>query len=130
MKPTILAIIAVVVLIGGIALLSNTNSATDESLSNPENVHMVNGVQIIDISVKGGYHPQVSNAKAGMPTIVRFNTKGTYDCSSAVRIPSIGFSSYLQPSSSTDVDLGSPSVSTLQGTCGMGMYSFQINFES
>jgi hypothetical protein len=36
----------------------------------------------------------------------------------------------LPPSGSTEVDLGTPEVATLQGVCVMGMYSFQIQFKA
>lgn len=69
-------------------------------------------------------------AKAGIPTIIRFDTKGTFDCSSAVRIPSMDISKNLPQTGSTDIDIGVPQVATLQGTCGMGMYPFEVEFKS
>jgi len=85
--------------------------------------------QIIEITAKGGYNPRVSTAKAGIPTILRINTNGTFDCSSSIRIPSLGISKYLPQSGVTDIDLGINQTGTLYGSCGMGMYPFQINFE-
>ena len=94
------------------------------------NVTVVEGKQIIDLTAKGGYTPLESAAKAGMPTILRVSTKGTFDCSSALRIPSMDISRNLPQSGSTDIDLGTPQLGTLQGTCGMGMYPFEISFTS
>jgi len=59
------------------------------------NVSIIDGQQVIDITAKGGYTPRTSVAKAGLPTIVRFITNGTFDCSSFIRIPSMGISKAL-----------------------------------
>ena len=85
--------------------------------------------QVIEIQAKGGYTPRVSVAKAGVPTILRLNTNGTFDCSSSVRIPSMNIFKSLPQSGTTDIDLGVQKTGTLQGMCGMGMYPFEINFQ-
>ncbi len=99
-------------------------------MANANNVSMVDGKQIVEIRAKGGYQPRVSTAKAGLPTILRFNTAGTFDCSAAVRIPSLDISKILPQSGATDINLGNPKFGTLSGSCGMGMYPFEIKFES
>jgi plastocyanin domain-containing protein len=105
---------------------NNNGNVVEENINN---VSIVDGKQIIEIKAKGGYRPVHSVAKAGIPTILRFNTNGTFDCSSFVRIPSMNISQNLSMSGTTDIDLGIQKVSTLQGTCGMGMYPFDIKFE-
>ena len=129
MKSTAFSIVFAGTLIGGAILYSGFGSSG--AVDGPaNNVNIVDGKQVVEISVKGGYRPQKSVAKAGVPTIVRLSTNGTYDCSSSVRIPSIGFSKFLPPSGTTDVDLGSPQAGVLRGMCGMGMYTFEVNFRS
>jgi plastocyanin domain-containing protein len=98
--------------------------------SNGNNVTVVDGKQIIDLTAKGGYSPEKSTAKAGMPTILRFTTSGTFDCSSFVRIPSMNVGKSLALTGTTDIDLGNPKEGILRGSCGMGMYPFEINFKS
>lgn len=93
------------------------------------NVHMENGTQIIEITASGGYTPERSVAKAGLPTVVRFKNGGSFDCSSSVRIPSLNISKVLSQKGTTDIPLGTPSAGPLQGMCGMGMYPFEIIFE-
>jgi len=129
MKATVLASIVAVFLIGGAFMLAkeNTKNVTQEPL---ENVAIVEGTQIVTINAKGGYQPQKSTAKAGIPTIIRFDTNGTFDCSSSVRIPSMGISEMLPQTGSTDIAIGAQQVATLQGTCGIGMYPFEIEFTS
>jgi plastocyanin domain-containing protein len=131
MKTTVAIIIAGVIIGGAIMLTKGSGSsqvATQEKGS-IENVSIVDGKQIIEIKAKGGYTPRVSIAKANMPTILRFDTNGTFDCSSSVRIPSMNITKVLPQSGTTDIDLGSAKLGTLQGTCGMGMYPFEIDFQ-
>ena len=130
MKMT-LAIITAFIIIGGAILLTNKGNSSTQTTQeeNIHNVSIVDGKQIIEIKAKGGYSPRVSVAKANMPTVLRFDTKGTFDCSASIRIPSMNVSKILPNSGSTDVDLGNPKLGTLQGTCGMGMYPFEINFQ-
>ena len=104
--------------------------ASSKNEENANNVSMaVDGKQIIEIRAKGGYSPVHSVAKAGVPTILRVDTNGTFDCSSSIRIPNLNISRNLPMSGTTDIDIGAQSVGTLQGTCGMGMYPFDIKFE-
>lgn len=129
MKSTAIAIVVAGALIGGAVLFSGVDSSG--VVGTPaNNVSIVDGKQIVEVSVKGGYRPQKSVAKAGIPTVLRFNTNGTYDCSSSVRIPSMGISKFLPPSGTTDIELGSSKVAVLRGMCGMGMYTFEVDFQS
>lgn len=129
MKATIISIIVAVVLIGGAFMLTRNGGDTGQVV-NASNVSIVDGKQIIEISAKGGYQPRKSIAKAGIPTIIRFDTKGTFDCSSSVRIPSMNISKSLPQTGSTDIDIGEGKLGTLQGSCGMGMYPFEVEFQS
>lgn len=128
MNKTALAIVIGAVIVGGAFFLVKP-SAPKVADAPANNVSIVDGKQIIEISAKGGYQPRKSIAKAGIPTIIRFNTKGTFDCSSSVRIPSMNISQVLPQSGSTDIDIGTQQVATLQGSCGMGMYPFEIDFQ-
>lgn len=129
MKASTISIIISVFLIGGALVWVNSGNGNGE-VASANNVSIVNGKQIIEIHAKGGYQPRKSVAKAGIPTILRFNTNGTFDCSSSVRIPSMGISKILPQTGTTDIDIGNPQFSTLQGMCGMGMYPFEIDFQS
>ena len=128
MKPAIIAVILAVAIIVGAFFWSqgSTRSASVPA----DNVSIVNGTQIVTIQAKGGYQPRTSIAKPGIPTILRFNTNGTFDCSSAIRIPSLDISKNLPQSGVTDIEIGSRTAGVLQGSCGMGMYPFEIDFKS
>jgi len=125
-----LIIFAIVITSGKANTQSNSTEKVDEKTENSvNNVSIVDGKQIIEINAKGGYTPRKSIAKAGVPTILRFNTKGTFDCSSSIRIPSMNIFKNLPQSGTTDIDLGTNKTGTLGGSCGMGMYPFEIEFQ-
>ncbi len=129
----ILAAIAIFFAINYTSKSSNSDFNITENNKieeNANNVSMtVDGKQIIKINAKGGFSPEHSFAKAGIPTILRVSTSGTFDCSSAIRIPEMNISQNLPISGSTDINIGVQKVGTFQGTCGMGMYPFDIKFE-
>ncbi len=96
----------------------------------PSNVSVVDGKQIITITAKGGYLPKTTTAKAGMPTVIKVVTNGTFDCSSAVSIPSIKYQKNLPQTGETLIDVPTQTAgTTINGTCSMGMYNFAIKFE-
>lgn len=130
MKSTIISILIAIVFIAGSFYLVNRNSSSFNESINVDNVSMVDGKQIIDIDARGGYSPRVSQAKAGLPTIIRFNTKNTFDCSASIRIPSMKISKMLPNTGSTDIDIGIQVSGRFRGSCGMGMYPFEIEFVS
>ena len=128
MKSTVVSVLLALAIVAGAALLSMGGSAEPAAVPG-SNVVREDGVQVVTIRAKGGYAPRTSVAKAGMPTIIRFETGGTFDCSSAVRIPSMDITRNLPPSGATDIGIGTPAAGTLQGSCGMGMYPFEVVFE-
>jgi plastocyanin domain-containing protein len=132
MKPntTFASVFIVAALIVGAILLSKGGAKSSQDIPTKENVSIVDSTQVVSLTAKGGYAPIATIAKAGMPTVLRFNTNGTFDCSSFVRIPSMGITKVLPNSGATDIDLGSPHVGTLQGICGMGMYRFSVEFQN
>lgn len=124
----VLSLISVVSMVGIIFVLSGGRSGDESALI--DNVSIVDGKQIIEIRAKGGYLPRKTIAKAGLPTVLRFETTGTFDCSSAMRIPSLGISKNLPALGATNIDIASPTEGLLQGTCIMGMYQFEIDFRN
>jgi plastocyanin domain-containing protein len=130
MNKTVLSIIFAGILIGGAIMLTRSGpSNTSSSIANVNNVSIVDGKQIITIDAKGGYQPEKSLAKAGVSTIIRFVTNGAFDCSSSIRIPSMGIYKTLPQTGNTDIEIGTPQVTTLNGTCGMGMFRFEVDFQ-
>jgi plastocyanin domain-containing protein len=129
MKQILLSVVVPALILGGAWWYASGGIVTGEA-AQAHNVTVENGTQIVEIRAKGGFLPRKSVAKAGIPTILRFDTNGTFDCSSSVRIPSLNITKTLPMTGVTDIDIGDPKVASLQGTCGMGMYPFEIDFQS
>ncbi len=134
MKATISSIIFALILIGGAFWFAGSGSQSGASgapnVPSRDNVSMVDGVQIINISVKGGYEPRSTVAKAGLPTVLRFTTNGAFDCSTAVRIPSLNLGENLPMSGTLDIPIGTSTPGIMKGTCSMGMYGFEVDFQN
>lgn len=129
MNKTVLAIIIGSVLVGGAIFFSGPKNGETTSVAQANNVSMAEGKQIVAIDVKGGYSPKQSVAKADTPTVLRMKTNGTYDCSSAVIIPSIKYEKNLPASGITDIEIPAQKAgTTLQGLCSMGMQRFEVAF--
>jgi len=130
MKTTtvsIISIVAAIMFLGGVIVLSQPGASTDAAA--PNNVSIIDGKQVIEINAKGGYSPKNTIAKANMPTVLKVKTNGTFDCSSGLSIPGIGYQEYLPSSGETLIEIPQQKEnSTLQGICSMGMYHFSINF--
>jgi len=130
MKKISISILVALALIVTAFIIAKGGDRTPSFNNNGNNVSIVEEKQIIDLTARGGYSPEKSIAKAGIPTILRFTTNGTFDCSSSVRIPSMNVSKNLANAGITDIDLGIPKVGILRGSCGMGMYPFEIDFQN
>lgn len=129
MKIVLSIIFAGIIIGGAIMLYGGGASNSLDNTANVNNVSVVDGKQIITINAKGGYNPEKSIAKAGMPTTIRFVTNGAFDCSSSIRIPSMGIFKTLPQTGNTDIDVGTPKIAKIEGTCGMGMYRFEVDFQ-
>lgn len=127
-KATVLSSVAAAALIAASLFLGGGGDRATANVP-ANNVSVVDGIQIVEIQARGGYWPRKSVAKAGLPTVLRFNASGSFDCSSVVRIASLDVSENLPQSGFADIEVGTRDVSTLEGSCGMGMYPFEVEFE-
>lgn len=115
--------------IGVIFLGGSKNDSETSSTQLGQNIEISDGVQYITIDAKGGYSPRVSSAQADIPTKLIIKTNGTYDCSAALVIRSVGYQKVLPQTGEEIIDIGtSKTGSSVQGTCSMGMYNFVVNF--
>ncbi len=127
-KNTIISIIISIALIGGtLYFISDKPTSSAGEVAQSQNVEIIDGVQYVTVTAKGGYSPRVTEIKGGLPTKLIVKTDGTYDCSASLVVRSVGFQKILQPTGEEVVDLGTPkSGDEVQGICGMGMYYFQV----
>ena len=123
----ILSVVTIIYL--SVALKTKSGNGSNTAGQNSSGVSESNGVQYIDITAKGGYKPGEISAKANLKSILRVTTSATFDCSSALVIPSLNYRNNLPPTAVTEIEIPpqAPS-SVLRGTCAMGMYRFNINF--
>ncbi len=129
MKSTITSILITIALIGGAVFLAKGGDKPNASYAPVSNVYMADGKQIVEIDAKGGYSPRITSAKANVPTVFRVKTNGTFDCSSALSIPSIGYTGNLAATGVTDIEVPAQQAGAeLQGICAMGMYNFSVQF--
>ena len=131
MIPTMVACAVAVVLVAvaGIVVVGKHGTKTGGT-AQANNVSVVAGQQTIEINAKDGYDPQLTTAKANLPTVLKIKSNGDFDCSSSLNIPKLGYRTVLPASGETAVDVPAQSPgSTLKGVCAMGMYSFTIRFE-
>ena len=130
MNKTVSIIITIALVIGiGIVLFGQSKKEPyATSAKSTQNVEIRDGVQYVTINARGGYSPGVSTAQANVPTKLVVKTNGTYDCSAALVIRSIGYQKILPQTGEEIIDLGTPQAGTLQGLCSMGMYNFAVNF--
>ncbi len=127
----IVSIIITLGLLVGVGIILYGGSPSNENKPVLQNTEIRDGVQYITIDAKGGYSPQFTKAQAGIPTKLIVKTNGTYDCSAALVIRSVGFQKMLPQNGATEIDLGVPEVGKpVLGVCGMGMYNFTIDFQS
>lgn len=129
-KVIVGSLVVMVLAIAGIfMLLRGGGSNTPASSTGQMNVSVIDGKQVIEIKAKGGYAPRVTVAKANMPTVINVQTSGTFDCSSALTVPAIGFRTMLPSSGVTPIEIPPQQPgTTIKGVCSMGMYSFAVNF--
>lgn len=129
-KVIIGSLVVMVLAVGGIFVLLRSGSSDISTNTNGQaNVSVVDGKQVIQIHAKGGYAPRVTVAKANMPTVINVQTNGTFDCSSALTVPAVGFRKNLPATGVTPIEIPPQQPgTTIKGVCSMGMYNFAVNF--
>lgn len=130
MNKIALSIVSLGLIIGiGVIFVSGSGRSETASLQPGHNIEIRDGIQYITIEAKGGYSPHVTSAQSGIPTKLIVRTNGTYDCSSALVIRSIGYEKMLPQTGEEIIDVGIKEAgTTLQGSCSMGMYNFSVDF--
>lgn len=79
------------------------------------------GVQEIDITVKGGYSPDVIAVKKGVPVRLNFFRDETSSCSEQVVIGDLGIARDLPAYKTTAIEFTPDRTGEFPFTCGMNM---------
>jgi len=84
------------------------------------------GMQQIEITVDGGYQPQVIQLKAGVPAKLVFHRKDPSSCLEEVLLPDFGVAKSLPVGEKTTVEIKPDKPGQYKYTCGMQMFSGQV----
>jgi len=83
-----------------------------------------NGVQTVNMSIyPNGYNPTYFKVKSGTPVRLNLTTTSQIGCTAAFRIPSLGITKQLGPSSTDTIEFTPKNPGKIAFTCSMGMYS-------
>lgn len=85
------------------------------------------GRQIVQIVVDDGYHPDVVEAREGVPIRVIFLRRDNKSCSDRVVFSQPRLERHLALGATTIVDLPATHAREIRFTCGMGRYRGRIN---
>ena len=128
-KIIIPAALAFLTIILAVVIFNKPEGTNPQTVKASANVSVEKDNQTITILAKGGYSPRNTNAKAGLATTLKIQTNGTFDCSSALIIPSLKYRKNLPPTGETTVELPPQKPgTTIRGLCSMGMFNFTLNF--
>lgn len=79
------------------------------------------GVQVVRVTVKGGYSPDVIQASPGVPVRLLFDRQESGDCSSRVVFPDFKVNQTLPAFETTAVEFLPEVPGEYEFTCGMSM---------
>jgi Cu+-exporting ATPase len=79
------------------------------------------GAQEVEITVKGGYSPNLIRVREGVPLRLTFDRQETGDCTSRVVFPDFGVSRSLAPFARTTVEFTPEQSGEFGFACGMNM---------
>src|SRR5512144_2704653 len=79
------------------------------------------GVQEVEVTVRGGYSPDVIRARRGVPLRLVFDRQESGDCTSRVLFPDFGISASLPAFARTAVELVPETAGEFRFACGMNM---------
>ena len=79
------------------------------------------GRQVVDITVRGGYSPNLVRVEAGKPVRLRFDRQESSDCSARVVFPDLRKSASLAAFGTTTLDLDITEPGEYPWACGMNM---------
>lgn len=88
------------------------------------------GVQEIDVTVKGGYSPDVIVVRKGMPVRLNFYRDETASCSEQVIFGDFGIARDLPPFKTTPVEFTPDKAGEFTFTCGMNMLRGKVIVQS
>ena len=95
----------------------------------PKSTHLAqvhDGVQVLTVTVKGGYRPDLIQVSAGTPVRLMFDRQESGDCSSRVVIPDFRINQALPAYATTAVEFTPRTPGEFDFACGMNMLHGRI----
>jgi plastocyanin domain-containing protein len=87
------------------------------------------GLQVVDVTVRGGYQPASIIAKAGQPIRLNFTRRESTPCGEEVVLPEFGRRAHLPENKTVAIEVVPPAPGEYEYTCGMNMYKGKIIVE-
>ena len=87
------------------------------------------GLQVVDVTVRGGYQPASIIAKAGQPIRLNFTRRESTPCGEEVVLPEFGRRAHLPENKTVAREVVTPKPGEYEYTCGMNMYKGKIIVE-
>lgn len=84
------------------------------------------GVQVVEVTVKGGYQPASIVAEAGRPLRLNFTRREATPCGEEVVLPEFGRRAHLPEDRTVPVEITPERPGEYEFTCGMNMYKGKI----
>ncbi|MEX0833901.1 MAG: heavy metal translocating P-type ATPase [Actinomycetota bacterium] len=88
------------------------------------------GVQEVEVVVKGGYSPNVIRVRQGMPVRIKFDRQETGECTSRVVFPDFRVNKSLPPFRKTSIELMPEKQGEFDFACGMNMVHGKLLVET
>ena len=88
------------------------------------------GVQVVRVTVKGGYNPDLIEVRPGAPVRLIFDRQETGDCSSRVVMPDFKVNAQLPAFAATAVEFVPQNEGDFRFACGMNMISGTVRVKS
>jgi plastocyanin domain-containing protein len=84
------------------------------------------GIQIVDVTVKGGYQPASIVVEAGRPVRLNFTRREASLCGEEVVLPEFGRRAHLPEDKTVAVEVTPEKPGEYEFTCGMNMYKGRL----
>jgi len=84
------------------------------------------GIQEVEVTVKGGYDPDVVTVRQGLPVRLNFRREESGECTERVVIPDFHINKPLSAFATTAVEFNPEQEGTYDFACGMGMIHGKI----
>src|SRR5918992_992391 len=84
------------------------------------------GLQVVDVTVKGGYQPSTIVAKAGQALRLNFTRRESTPCGEEVVLPEFGKRAHLPEGRTVPIEVTPERPGEYEFTCGMNMYKGRL----